>query len=235
MNTSFAENYVPPATPTPPTHTPTLPPSLPNGAQRRRDKEGFRNTLSTILILLLAPVVAVCLTLFVFQSYQVDGPSMEPTLQNSDRLIVLKLPKTWAKLTHHTYVPNRGDIIIFVENNLGALDQSTPKQLVKRVVGLPGDRVVVKDDKLTIFNKQHPNGFEPDVTLPYGKGVVASTSVTSCNSSSCDVTVPAGQVFVCGDNRANSLDSRVFGTVPTNDIVGKLVLRIFPLGTAERF
>jgi signal peptidase I len=230
----FSEQYVPAASPSPPPQQlPDLPPAMPNGSSRKRKNSGnYRNVISTILIFLLAPIVAVCLTVFVFQSYQVDGPSMEPTLQNNDRLIVLKLPKTWAKLTHHAYIPNRGDIVIFVENNLSELGQGTPKQLVKRVVGLPGDRVVIKNNKLTVYNSQHPNGFDPDTTLPYASGVATSTAVTSGNI---DVTIQPGQVFVCGDNRTNSLDSRVFGPVSTNDIVGKLVLRIFPLSTTKKF
>jgi signal peptidase I len=234
VNTSlaFAENYQPAAPPSLPPHSPSLPPPTITRPPKRRGREGWRNVVSTFLILLLAPLVAIGLTLFVFQSYQVDGPSMEPTLQNNDRLIVLKLPKTWAKLTHHDYIPKRGDIIIFVENNLAALGQSTPKQLVKRVVGLPGDRVVINNGKLTIYDKQYPNGFNPDTTLPYAKGVASSTSVTTGNI---DTVVPPGQVFVCGDNRTNSLDSRYFGTVPSSAIVGQLVLRIFPLGSAERF
>ena len=75
---------------------------------------------STIFILLLAPAIAVLLTLFVFQSYQVDGPSMEATLQNNDRLIVWKLPRTWAKVTGHQYIPKRGDVIILNESGLNS-------------------------------------------------------------------------------------------------------------------
>src|SRR5712671_5845014 len=81
-----------------------------------RDKspshDGWRSALSTIAILLIAPLVAVLLTAFVFQSYQVDGPSMQTTLQNSDRLIVWKMSRTWARITGHAFVPQRGDIIV---------------------------------------------------------------------------------------------------------------------------
>jgi signal peptidase I len=125
---------------------------------------------STIFILLLAPAIAVLLTLFVFQSYQVDGPSMEATLQNNDRLIVWKLPRTWAKVTGHQYIPKRGDVIILNESGLNSFGSpADSKQLVKRVIGLPGDRVVVKDNVLTIYNAENPRGFQPDATLPYGQ------------------------------------------------------------------
>src|SRR5512140_403318 len=70
-------------------------------------REGWGSVASTIAVLLIAPLVALLLTAFVFQSYQVDGPSMQTTLYNSDRLIVWKVPKTWSKITGHPYVPNR--------------------------------------------------------------------------------------------------------------------------------
>jgi signal peptidase I len=103
----------------------------------------LREILSTIGVLLVALVVALGLIAFVFQSYQVDGPSMETTLQNQDRLIVWKLPRTWSRITHHQYVPKRGDVVVFVESGLEQYGQGSSKQLIKRVIGLPGDRVVV--------------------------------------------------------------------------------------------
>jgi signal peptidase I len=93
---------------------------------------------------------------------------------------------------------------------------------------LPGDRVVVKDGAITIFNKQHPNGFDPDKMMPYGK-VIPTTS------GNIDITLGSSQIFVCGDNRPDSLDSRVFGPVDVNNVVGKLVLRVLPLNEAKAF
>jgi signal peptidase I len=191
--------------------------------------ETIRNALSTLAVLLIAPAVAFLLTALVFQSYQVDGPSMETTLNNNDRLIVWKMPRTWSRITHHNFIPQRADVIVFVAHgindvNLGGAD----KQLIKRVIGLPGERVVVKNGILTIYNKEHPKGFQPDATLPYGR-VIGETQ------GDIDQVVPDDSVFVCGDNRDNSLDSRVFGPVASKDIVGKLVMRVLPLGDAQRF
>lgn len=191
----------------------------------------FGSTLSTIGILLLAPLIAFLLTMFVFQSYQVDGPSMQNTLQNNDRLIVWKLPRTWARLTHHQYVPGRGDVIIFTQSGLSNFgDSSDSKQLVKRVIGLPRDHVVIKDNVITVYNAAHPDGFQPDNTLPYGKnGAIPPTM------NNVDVTLSDSQLFVCGDNRPDSLDSRIFGPIQTKQVVGKLVARIFPLSDVKRF
>lgn len=186
---------------------------------------------STIAVLLIAPLIALFLTSFVFQSYQVDGPSMQTTLFNNDRLLVWKLPKTWSKITHHAYIPHRGDVVIFVERNsslLGDVDATGGKQLIKRVIALPGERVVVKDNLVTVYNKEHPDGFNPDKTLPYGK-VIGDTG------SNVDVTVPEGAIYVMGDNRPESMDSRSFGAVDVDDIVGKLVMRVWPINEAKLF
>lgn len=196
----------PTSTPTSPVPTPTTPPHTFTPPRTHR-RENWTSALSTILLLIAAPLVAIFLTLFVFQSYQVDGPSMETTLHNGDRLIVYKLPRTWARLTHHPFVPERGKVIIFNEAGLSSFGDSTDsKQLIKRVVGLPGERVVVKDGVLTIYNAANPNGFSPDKTMPYGK-------VITTTSGNVDLTVQPGYVFVAGDNRPDSLDSRYFGTV----------------------
>lgn len=186
--------------------------------------------LSTLFAVLGAFALALCLIAFVFQSYQVDGPSMENALQNNDRLIVWKVQRTWARITGHAYVPDRGDIIIFNQSGLAQYGQTNVRQLVKRVIGLPGDRVVVKNGSITIYNEQYPSGFEPDTALPYGQQ--QAIPITSGNL---DVRLDSNQVFVCGDNRTDSLDSRIFGPVNLNDIVGKLVLRVYPLNSIERF
>jgi signal peptidase I len=172
--------------------------------------------------------VALFLTAFVFQSYQVDGPSMETTLYNNDRLLVWKVPKTWSKITGHDYIPNRGDVIIFTEPTISSYGQQPGKQLIKRVIGLPGERVVVKDNIVTVYNKENPNGFKPDQTLPYGN-VIKETS------GSVDMVVDKNHVFVMGDNRGNSLDSRAFGEVSSKEIIGKLVMRVWPAGDMKAF
>jgi signal peptidase I len=191
-------------------------------------RQGLRDIISIVAVLLSALVLAFGLISFVFQSYQVDGPSMQNTLHNDDHLIVWKVPRTWARITGHPYVPSRGDIIVFNEPGLSEFGQGQDKQLIKRVIGLPGDRVVVKDGVITIYDKAHPNGFKPDKTLPYGKNIPTT-------AGNIDITLTSTQLFVCGDNRGDSLDSRVFGPIDINNVVGKLVLRVLPLNDAEKF
>ena len=189
----------------------------------------WRDTLSTLGIIILAPLVALFLTAFVFQSYQVEGPSMETTLQDKDRLIVTKTARTWARLSGNSYIPERYDVIIF--NHTGEYANSqfvTEKQLIKRVIGLPGDRVVVKDGLVTIYNNERPDGYLVDREGPE-KNTIGNTP------GNIDEIVQENEVFVMGDNRVNSLDSRNFGPIAAKDIVGKLRLRIYPFDSANKF
>lgn len=191
-------------------------------------KSRFGQALSTILVLAAAPLLAFVLIVFVFQSYEVDGPSMEPTLQNRDRLIVSKIPRTIARLTGNDYIPKRGDVVIFKLNGSVENDGKNERQLIKRVIGLPGDHISVRDGKITVFNAQNPDGFNPDMSDFY-------PNLDTTTPGQVEIDVAEGEIFVCGDNRANSLDSRSFGTVPADQVIGKLKLRIFPIGNAEGF
>lgn len=215
------------------TDKPALPPpagdqeEIPRPESEKQSGTSWRSVVSTILLFLLAPIIALSITAFAFQSYQVDGESMETTLQNNDRLIVDKIPRTIARITNHPYVPHRGDIIIF--NQAGLFDSPTgEKQLIKRVIGLPGDRVFIKDGFITIYNDANPGGFNPDKSGLY--------KIAAKNTSGdVNITLQKNEVFVCGDNRPNSEDSRAFGPVSVNNIVGKLSLRLLPISKAQRF
>lgn len=217
QNNQYPQNYQPEA---------AQQKSSNNRGDRRRD--GIRSIFSTLMILIIAPIIAWLMITFVFQSYEVDGPSMETTLSHSDRLIVWKIPKTIARITNEPYIPKRYEIVVFVKQGMLEYGDTSDRQLIKRVIGLPGERVVVRGGSVTVYNEAHPNGFNPD------KGKEYANSITITNGN-VDITVPDGELFVAGDNRTNSLDSRVFGTVPSDDIVGKLVLRILPLDRAEDF
>jgi len=153
---------------------------------------------------------------------------MQTTLYNNDRLIVWKMPVTWSHITKHAYIPKRGDIIIFTDPNLSQFGQDPTKQLIKRVIGLPGDKLVVANNIVTIYNTEHPQGFNPDTTLPYHRTLQDTTGTI-------DTIVPPGHVYVMGDNRPDSLDSRMFGPVPVDHIIGKLALRLLPLNSIKRF
>lgn len=188
----------------------------------------WKDFFSTVAILAAALIVALLMIAFVFRSYQVDGPSMQPTLENNDKLIIWKVPRTWSDITGHPFIPKRGDIIVFTESGLARFGQQNTKQLIKRVIGLPGDTVVVSNGEYMIYNKQNPKGFDPDKTLSYGKDIPYTSG---------DLKVKLGpdQIFVSGDNRPDSLDSRDFGPINANQIVGQLILRVYPPDKLDAF
>ncbi len=165
---------------------------------------------------------------FVFRSFSVIGPSMETTLYTNDRLIVNRLPVTLAQLENKTYIPNRGQIIVF-KNPL--FSQGMPDEyIVKRVIAFAGERVVLKDGHYTVYNSQNPNGFNPDDANHGEPGSPTSGSV--------DEVVPKDQLFVSGDHRQGnySLDSRNgLGTIPLYDVVGPVSLRIYPFNKIRTF
>lgn len=212
----------------PPASGSTPPPTPRQDFAKARRRENWKSTLSTVLILIIAPLIALFLTTFVFQSYEVDGPSMETTLQNRDRLIVWKVPRTIAQITDSDFIPERGEIIVFTKRGLESFDSAGDKQLIKRVVALPGERVVIRSSVVTVYNSENPEGFNPDLQGDYDP-------ITTGAQNRVDLVVPDGEVFVMGDNRPNSLDSRAFGTVSADNIVGTLAYRIFPLDKAKSF
>lgn len=208
-----------------PTDQPTAPVDStqePATSQPKPKKEG--GVASFIVTLLVAVALVPIINLFFFQSYKVFGSSMYPTLHDGDRLIISKLAKTGAKITGKDYQPKRGDIVVFTSPREPGI------QLIKRVIGLPGERVVVQNGKLTVYNSANPSGFNPD-DADYGKDLPLSSGKN-------DVTVPTGSLFVSGDNRAgsNSLDSRnELGTVSEDLVIGKLELRLWPFDSAKFF
>ncbi len=194
-----------------------------------KKKSIFRELFSVIGILIFAPIIAIFLTFFVFQSYVVDGPSMENTLYDQDRLIVWKAPKTLTRITNDSFIPDRYSIIVFEEQGTAGASGTNEKQLVKRVIGLPGDRIVINDGSLVIYNDENRDGFYPDRYIP------SSARIGSTDGRKIDYTVKPGEVYVLGDNRGNSLDSRVFGPIESEDIIGTLAVRIYPFDRTQKF
>ncbi len=184
------------------------------GYQQRNEDHRNRFFMGLKLgIIFGVPVLAILLTLFIFRFYHIEGPSMAPTLHNDERVIIEKFAKTWASLRREAYVPERYDIVVLREPNDGT-------HVIKRVIGLPGDRVVIKDDVVTVINKQHPKGYQVDKRIP------VDFNLDDRTPGKLNTTVRKGHVFVLGDNRNQSRDSRIFGPVKTSDIVGQLWIKL---------
>jgi signal peptidase I len=180
-------------------------------------------------LLLTALVVAVLIKTFLVQPFYIPSISMLPTIEVNDRVIVNKLAYQWGE-------PSANDIVVFLNPSLDAdaLDETIPEavirsvleavgirtrgadDLIKRVVAVEGQEVVVSDGRL------HIDGVAVDE--PY---------VVQGGSDMGDfgpIMVPDDHVFVMGDNRNSSLDSRRFGAIPVDEIIGEAVLRIWPVG-----
>lgn len=182
------------------------------------------NDAFSLVIFGIAVIIGtILINTYVFRSFNVEGPSMETTMYTGDRLIVNRLPVTWSQLQNQEYVPERGQIIVFKNPrySVGSADE----YIVKRVIGLPGERVVLENGSFTVYNSQHPQGFDPDTTNDGEPG-----SPTSGENQ--DVMVPAKHLYVSGDHRQGnySFDSRNgLGFVPLYDVVGPVVARILPV------
>ncbi|MBI3984199.1 signal peptidase I [Candidatus Microgenomates bacterium] len=199
-----------------PPFTPSPQPSL--RASQRPSLRVFKIVLSWLAALL----VALALQRFVFQSYQVFGHSMEPTLSEGDYLIISKIGPTWADLRRDNYYPDRGDIVVINS----PLDDT---RLIKRVIGLPGERITVANGQVRVYNQAQPTGFDPYAALGLG---------SKYTSGQLTIVVPADHAFVVGDNReaGGSLDSRNdLGPVALDDIIGKLVVRLWPVSKIDSF
>lgn len=204
-----------------------LPPPKPKDPKRKKDD--VKSFFYTILLFVVAISAAFIMIVFVFQSYIVDGSSMEPTLQNGNRVFVLKLPKTIANLQGKEFTPARGEVIIFKKPTADGT------QLIKRVIGVPGDRVTLQNGELKIYNAEHPDGFNPDQGTDYGATL---QPIDFVGNDIIDVQIKEGQLFVMGDNRTSggSFDSHTgLGLVPVENIVGRLWVRYYPLSEFKVF
>ncbi len=187
----------------------------------------FFNTLGSIFSWVVLPLALIALLHFyVFQAYRVVGSSMQPTLQDNEYLIISKIDASKSSVQNLLgqknggYIPERGQIIVF------HFPKEPEKTFVKRVVGIPGDRVVVRNGTVTVYNKANPSGFNPDVAYEEEGTLTAHET---------DETVEPGNVFVMGDNRTQggSYDSREWGELPSRYIIGNAVLRLLPLDKAK--
>ncbi len=188
----------------------------------------IKDALSITIFIICVVIGTLFINTFIFRSFSVVGPSMEKTLYTGDRLIVDRLPVTWAQLQNKSYIPERGQIIVF--RNPRYTEGIGDEFIVKRVIAFPGERVVIKDGHYVVYNKTHPDGFNPDDTNNGEPGSPTSGTV--------DTIVPTGELFVSGDHRQGtySFDSRNgLGTIPLYDIVGPVSIRLYPFDKIRVF
>ncbi len=186
-----------------------------NSADELNDKQSRKaQILSTVFTILIVLAIVIPIRIYVAKPFLVNGSSMDPSFASWDYLLIDVFT---YKFLHE---PERGDVIVFtapVANN---------KYFIKRVIGLPGETVELKDGKVSIYNEKHKDGFT--LNEPY----VAEYNTSYRNMS---LTLGDDEYFVMGDNRAGSYDSRFWGPLKREFIVGRAFLRLFPFNEISFF
>jgi signal peptidase I len=173
----------------------------------------FASLLEVLEVALIAVVAVFVVRTFLVQPFLVSGSSMSPNFSNGDYVLV-------DEFTYRLRPPVRGEVVVFHDPK----DYST--YFIKRVMGLPGERVNVKNNTVTVYNTEHPEGIALNESyLPKG-------TVTSGNY---DYTIAKGTYLLFGDNRPFSFDSRSWGALPASDIVGLVRIRLWPLNELTAF
>lgn len=211
----------------------------------------FKDLLSLAIFVGAIVLGTMFLNTYIYRSYNVVGGSMENTLHGDDRVIVNRAAVSWAHFIGQEYVPERGQIIVFMnEDEAKVAEYKTQgvqhpmtcnlpsnvsdQYIIKRVIAFPGERVTVKNGTMTIYNTEHPDGFVYD-----NEWRTSDTDGPKQHTSGeVDVTVPDGELFVSGDNRegSNSWDSRNgLGTIPYCRVIGPVIIRLFPFDKIRTF
>jgi signal peptidase I len=181
-----------------------------------------RSVVEWIAVIGGALIVALVIKTFLIQAFYIPSGSMEPTLDIGDRVLV-------NKLSYRVHDVNRGDLVVF-EANEGNGDCGQPvseaaadaaeegiKDLIKRVIALPGEEIDLRNGHVVIDGRVLDEPYLPEGTL------------TETGPIQIPLTVPEGCVFVLGDNRGDSRDSRYFGPIDEDQIVGRAFVRVWPL------
>lgn len=182
----------------------------PPGAPPEKSKPSpVRALVEWVVILAGAVLVAFLVQAFFLKAFYIPSESMLPTLEKNDRVLV-------NKLSYDLHDVNRGDIVVF-KSPPGEANAAV-KDLIKRVIGLPGETVEAHDGHVLINGKPLDESYLP-------QGVTTSTFEPR--------KIAEGDIWVMGDNRSNSKDSRVFGAIPRSLIVGRAFVRVWPIGSID--
>ena len=171
--------------------------------------------LDAVEVIGISTLTIVILHVFVFQPNEVSGKSMYPYLEDKDRIIT-------EKISYRFNEPKRGDIIVF------KYPLNKNEEFIKRIIALPNEEIELKNNRVIIYNNDNPTG------LPLNEDYLPKNTITNGRSfleEGNKIKVPFNNYFVMGDNREGSSDSRQWGFVPKEDLVGRAAVRIWPANT----
>ncbi len=163
-------------------------------------------------IIIIALVIVIPIRYFLFQPFFVKGQSMEPNFENGDYLII-------DEITYRFHNPQRGDVVVFKYPN------DTSQRYIKRIIGLPGETIEIKNGKVAIFNKEGNQLLDESTYL----------TPLILTAGDMQITLAEDKYFVLGDNRIASSDSRSWGLLPREDIIGRVFLRAWPFAALTKF
>ncbi len=191
-------------------------------------KNALGSFFELLKVLLFAAIIIIPVKTFFFQPFFVEGASMEPSFYGGDYLIVnefgykttaLRLGDNLDFSVKPFRELSRFDVVVF------KYPRNPSQYFIKRIIGLPGETVQIKNSKITIYNAEHPTGFAvSDQMYLSSKTVTAETITTELKPK---------EYFVMGDNRPNSYDSRAIGPIPEDKIIGRVSVRVWPFTGAS--
>lgn len=171
--------------------------------------EFFLEITQTVVVVLSIFLVVY---LFIMQPHQVNGLSMFPNYHNGDYLLT-------DKVSYKLGAPKRGDVVVFHAPEAAQCPTGTGCDFIKRILGLPGETIEVKDNAIWVNGQPVPEPYIPEENF----------TRPGAYTSDRKITLGPNEYFVCGDNRPHSSDSRAWGPITTNEIVGKAIFRYWPI------
>ena len=189
--------------------SPQTPEPVASTATKNEQADFWRFSAELIKTIVIVGFLAYLIRAFAIQPFLVDGSSMTPSFQTNNYLLV-------DKISFRFKSPERGEVIVF------KYPLDTSLNYIKRVIALPGEEVHLEDGHVRIVNSSNPQGLI--LNEPY----LTPGNTTLPTNGQTVFTVPADQYFVLGDNRHGSSDSREWGFLPSQDIIGRVLLRAYP-------
>ncbi|PIP68836.1 signal peptidase I [Candidatus Nomurabacteria bacterium CG_4_9_14_0_2_um_filter_32_10] len=185
----------------------TSPSTSPNLDEEK--KSNWQSFWELARFAIIAIAIVIPIRIFIAQPFIVSGSSMDPTFEDGQYLII-------DEISYRLDDPERDDVVVFRYPN------DTQKFFIKRIIGLPNETVDIKNNVITITNKNHPNGLKLDQSY-----------IENNTNSNTHFELKDGEYFVMGDNRSASSDSRYWGAVPKKLLIGKVFLRLLPINKID--